>query len=260
MTKKESKITTFMPRKNSDLQAFDPKNDPLKQRILDNLKDKKPIDPNVYKIWDAILFGLIVGLIFVASFSFGFFWWDFRQNSDFLGLTQETIWELLPSLLLEVLILIGVLSAVTYFLYRKSDFWWVKKRIWLIVIFWILVVVIGGGLAILAESQEALQNQYQTTGQNLNQIPFRPRRLGKAYQNRLEKGFFPGRVESIKNVDQDKAEIVIKNPNLQKTFVVDKKILKNIKKGDFVEAVLDPQNLDIVLEIKKIKPSRKPPI
>ena len=226
-------------------------NELLKQRILDKVKNQKPTNGSVYKIWDGILLASILGLVLIASFIIGFFWWDFRRDSDFLEISSESLWSLLPELFLEIAILVGILSLITYFLYRKTDFWWVKQRLWLVVVFWILVIGLGVGLTILAENQKALSDQYQNAKTGVEKLPFRPRRLEKIYDKQKEQGLFPGRVQKIEKVGQDKFEITVKNPLEEKTFTVDKPLLKGVQKGDPVEIVLDPQNPDQVIGIRK---------
>lgn len=226
-------------------------NDPLKARILDKLKDQKPTSPNLYKIWDGILFASIFSLILIGSFIVGFFWWDFRRNSDFLEISSESLWSLLPELFLEIAILVGILSLVTYFLYRKTDFWWVKQRLWLVVGFWVLVIGLGSGLTILAENQKVVSDQYQNTKNGVDKLPFRPKRLEKIYDRQKDLGLFPGKVEKIQKQEDNNFEIVVKNPIEEKVFVVDKPLLRGVQKGDLVEIVLDPQNSDKVIEIRK---------
>ena len=229
----------------------------LKKRILTNLKDTQPNNPMLYKIWDLTLFALIVILVFVGSFGIGFFWWDARQSSRFLELSGEGFWSIFSDLLFEVILLVGILSLVSYFLYRKSDFWLVKKRLWLMIAFWVLVISIGGSFTILAENQKDVENQYQNTQQNITKIPFRPkRRIDQIQEKRNEEGLFTGRVIDLKEVQQNEFKITIRNPKFRKSFLVKNEQIQDVKRGDFVEVKVDPKNPEKVIEIRELNPPR----
>lgn len=250
-------------------------NTELSQKILNNLKDKKPRSKIYFLGINLIFLFSIIFLILILSFLFAFILWDswyLWQNKVFIA----------NLFLFEFLGLILFFLLIVFWLYRQTDFTFVKYRLWLFLGLSFLILVTGSIIFVLVWKNIQVQKNFQVFQHQVENLPHRQKRK-EVLKKLKEKSIFRGRIVKIETqislenlADQNilnnlKSEelqnyslVTLKNREETQTFLISKdllqKVLKNKnlqtfeenKKDTFLNLDSEPQNFRVDFKKREI--------
>jgi hypothetical protein len=105
----------------------------LKQKILDQISDKKPLPKNYFIFLELIVYGLITILVVLAALTVCFYLWDLEEILSISKIKSLYLLDILTNSLVEILVFSLVLGLAGYLIYRQTDLPGVKHRFGLVV-------------------------------------------------------------------------------------------------------------------------------
>jgi hypothetical protein len=225
--------------------------DDLKNKILEKLHHQKPYSHWRFVLIDTVRILCILILLFVAGFALAYFVWDVIEAKLILdpddGNIFHVFWHGLPEILLALLLI----SSLMYYLYRQTDLPLVKNRVLLFGSVWAILILISTGIIFTVQNNRSLENGFFGTQEQLENLPYRPKRFDMMYQTGRRPDVFMGRVVDIVPINETDLKIIIKNRFEQIEVVVNIDQLTSLEIDEDVLVRLDPQNPARVLDIRE---------
>jgi hypothetical protein len=212
------------------------------QKILENIKGKKPKTKGYFLGLNFLLAAAIFGLILLIGLLVGFALWD----------TLSVFQNGLKFVLFELILLIFLLLLGLFFLYRQTDFLLVKQRGLVFVGLALMVLFVGVSLVAISRQNPDIERNFESFQGNIERMPHRQNRAPMMGRKMRENGIFGGRVIRIqaetdketlrenklpqipKNRLQNYSLITIQNRQETRTFLIEKTLLEELKlKSDF---------------------------
>jgi amino acid transporter len=148
----------------------------LHNKILNSIKDQKP-----YSGWRFELLGFFIILIITILISLSililtFFFWDVI---DLCVFTRSDWVSILGAGLFELIFIIFAMIGVTYYLYRRTDFIYVKNKSTVLIS--IIAIILGASLAglITIQNTPPIKRIFQSVAQRIEDKGYRKGRRNR---------------------------------------------------------------------------------
>ncbi len=233
-----------------------PNKDDLTKKIMTKVEGQE-MKPKWYFTTKESLFLLaVVVLMLITIFFLSFFVWDVVENFRFFGFTLDVVGTVLSSAFLEIILIVSFLIVLIYVIYRQTDWFFVRHRIWLFVGVTLIAALASGVFVIAALADENLSRPFEETQERVERLPTLRERRDRIQQELEKRNIFVGRVESIERQRLRSVEITVANPEKIETFFVDRPQLL-IREGQFVSVMYEEvDGIKQAKEIRKIRPGR----
>lgn len=142
----------------------------LHTKILDKIKDQKPIASWRFQFVAFLTILFLTILLSTSVLLLTFFFWDIFDAGNF---SPKEWLSFLGTGLFELVLVVLLLTGIIYYLYRRTDFVFVKNRI--LVLFGILAIILGASATgILAvQNIPQLNRTFQSVSQRLEDGGYR---------------------------------------------------------------------------------------
>lgn len=219
----------------------------LADKVLENLKNKKPRSKGYFLGLNLFWFLLILVLIVFLSFLLAFVFWD--------------SWNLLQTKILtihfflfEFFLLVLFFLLLTFWLYRQTDFVLVKYRLLLFSALTCLVLLLGLLIFNLSWQNAQIKNRFEIAQEQVEKLPYRQNRK-EVLKKLKEKGIFRGKLVKIQSkvsiADLQKHQI----PKSLSTTELDNYSLVTLKNREETQVFLIKKDLlQELLNTSKIDP------
>ncbi len=245
-------------------------NPDLNKKIMEQVKNAEMKPKTYFWFLDSLkILGIIV-FSFLAIFVLSFFVWDFLENLKFLNYEVSPT-TILQNSLFEFLLVALFFGLIVFWIYKQTDWPFVRDNKTLISIINVIIIFLGIGSFIIVENLNATETVFTPTRNQIEGLPLRGGREEKILTDLENKGYFVGFIADIQDFENDQyKKIIVTNKKYKKEIVVEKFKLKNLdlekpvvirfKQEEGNQLVTDIRNVKLrnLPKFLKLPPEKRP--
>lgn len=223
--------------------------------VMNKIHQVKPISRLFAQFRSTLLILTLILIGFIITIALAIFGYDLQEKIAIFEFTNNPILENIFSFLFELLLIIPIGVALMYYIYRHTDWKFVKERFAIVVVSSLLITVLSSGLVVYLkniEENNLIKQNFNSLKQNIkNKLPFR-KNIEQSDQKELsDLGYYFGIIVRMEN---DNIIVMKNNSQETKTFVIKETLNKqtlNIKINQKV--ILSYEDEDGILVVQKIQ-------
>jgi len=224
----------------------------LKTKIKEKIIHEKPYSYWRFALIDFVRIFSILVLLLLAGYALAYFIWDTLEAKTILDGGDQNIFHTLSHGLPELLLIVLIISTIMYLLYRQTDLPLVKNRFLVFGSVWVFLIIVSSALVFAVQNSNVLEQSFFNTQDQLENLPYRPKRFGALYKKGKQPNVFVGRVVKINPVTESDLKIIVKNRFEQIELVLRNDSINDLELNEDVEVILDPVNPTQVISIREV--------